>query len=290
MDILSIVLSRRQAIFGIVLLALFGYSSLKAETTNCTAITSLPYTITTQGVYCFTGNLSTAITSGKAITINVNNVTIDMNGYKLGGLAGGSDTNATGIYAYQYRNITIRNGTIRGFRFGIDIYDAFPPTNSQGHLISNILAEKNTTVGIQVRGSGVMIRGNRIVDTGGSTLGGLVYGINVSGPGNSVLDNQIVTTKTASAGNSFGIHAGNADNSMISDNRLSEVVSETGTSFGINIVASNDVIVRNNMISVADNGINYAFSTGLYGDNYTSGVTTPFTGGTAAGGTNYTNP
>ena len=38
-----------------------------AETTNCTAITSVPYTITVQGVYCFTDNISAAIDGGSAI-------------------------------------------------------------------------------------------------------------------------------------------------------------------------------------------------------------------------------
>jgi hypothetical protein len=41
------------------------------ETTYCNFyIRSLPYTITTRGHYCFDRNLSTAQTSGNAITIN----------------------------------------------------------------------------------------------------------------------------------------------------------------------------------------------------------------------------
>jgi hypothetical protein len=33
-----------------------------AETVNCTSITTLPYTISVQGVYCLTGDLVTGIT------------------------------------------------------------------------------------------------------------------------------------------------------------------------------------------------------------------------------------
>src|SRR5690606_14995164 len=50
-------------------------------------IDSVPATITSQGVWCLRKDLSTAIASGSAITIATNNVTIDCNGFKLGGLA-----------------------------------------------------------------------------------------------------------------------------------------------------------------------------------------------------------
>ena len=65
-------------------------ATARAETVNCTAITSLPAVITVQGIYCFTGNLSTAITTGNAIEIQTNNVVLDLNGFKLGGLAAGA--------------------------------------------------------------------------------------------------------------------------------------------------------------------------------------------------------
>jgi hypothetical protein len=87
-----------QIVFAFFLLALFS-NFVQAETVNCTAITALPYTISTQGVYCLTGNLSTGMTSGSAITIATNNVVLDLNGFKIGGLAAGPDTNATGIYS-----------------------------------------------------------------------------------------------------------------------------------------------------------------------------------------------
>src|SRR5436190_3292229 len=72
-----------------------------AETfhTGGTVIASLPAVITTQGVFCLTHDLTTAITSGTAIDIQVNNVTIDCNGCKIGGLAAGTSSTTRGIYA-----------------------------------------------------------------------------------------------------------------------------------------------------------------------------------------------
>ena len=45
-------------LLGLIMMAIH-LRSAGAETTNCTAITSLPYTISTQGIYCLTADLST---------------------------------------------------------------------------------------------------------------------------------------------------------------------------------------------------------------------------------------
>ncbi len=275
---------------GISVYSILGLSLANAETTNCTAITSLPYTVTTQGVYCFTDNLSTSISSGYAIAIYANNVTIDMNGYKLGGLAAGAGTLADGIYASKRKNITIRNGTIRGFFRGISLTGEFPFTTSQGHVIQDILADQNTYIGFALQGRGMTIRNNRVVSTGGSTMVSGAHGIQVGGPGNNIIDNQVSTTTATGNGGAFGIYPGSADYAMVKDNRVSDTSSPSGTSRGIYVAFSNDVIVRDNMISMAGHGVYYFNSTGLYGGNYTSGVTSPFTGGTAAGASNYSNP
>ena len=44
----------------------------RAEVQNCTNITAIPATISTQGVYCLKQHVSAALASGAAITINVN--------------------------------------------------------------------------------------------------------------------------------------------------------------------------------------------------------------------------
>ena len=89
-----------------------GAAAARAETTQCTPVTGLPAVITVQGIYCLTGDLSTAITSGNAIEIATNNVILDLNGYKIGGLAAGPGTMANGIMAFGRQNVTIKNGTM----------------------------------------------------------------------------------------------------------------------------------------------------------------------------------
>jgi hypothetical protein len=44
----------------VVLAFVGGAAAARAETVNCTPITSLPAVITVQGIYCFTDHLATA--------------------------------------------------------------------------------------------------------------------------------------------------------------------------------------------------------------------------------------
>ena len=265
-------------------------SSTWAETIDCTAITTLPTVITVQGIYCFTGDLATSIVMGAAIEIQTNNVTIDLNGWKLGGLAAGAGTMATGIYADQRKNITLKNGTVRGFWQGILLQDVSPFTTSQGHLIEDIRVDKNTWTGIRVRGRGNIVRRNQVVDTGGTTLMTYAYGIEFNGPGGRVLNNDIIGTAASDTGIAHGLLLKTANGAVLEGNRIDDVSSGSGATYGMYIWVSSDVLIRGNSITSADNGIYYGAasggSTGKYMANLTSNVTTPFFGGTAVGTNN----
>jgi hypothetical protein len=273
-------------IFFVTFLFLLFANFVQAETTNCTAITSLPITITTQGIYCLTSDLSTGMTTGIAIEIATNNVVIDLNGHKLGGLAAGSGTIAYGIFAHQRKNITITNGTVRGFYIGIILDDIGPYTTSQGHLIEDIRADMNTFIGISVFGRGDIIRNNQVVNTGGSNNVNDAYGIEAFGPGARVINNDVIETKEQSGGSAYGIYFISAPGSVVENNRIGNSSLGPGTSYGIYINFSSDVLVSNNRVTTMNNGVYYNLSTGKYRDNLTSGVTTPYTGGTDALGNN----
>jgi hypothetical protein len=58
----------------------------RAETINCTAITAVPTTISSPGVYCLIADLDgTGIENGQAIIIDADNVTLDLKGHVLKG-------------------------------------------------------------------------------------------------------------------------------------------------------------------------------------------------------------
>jgi hypothetical protein len=69
---------------GFLALMLFGLpGAALAATANedtCAAITTVPTTISLPGTYCVTKDLTTQSTSGNAITVSANGVTIDLGG------------------------------------------------------------------------------------------------------------------------------------------------------------------------------------------------------------------
>jgi len=84
-----------------------------------TPISSLPFAITQPGSYYLTRNLSVA--SGVGITIDADDVTLDLMGFTLSGP--GSNSASHGITRNvntTRRNNTIRNGVLRGWGIGVD--------------------------------------------------------------------------------------------------------------------------------------------------------------------------
>jgi len=152
---------------------------------NCTGfIDAVPAVIASQGTWCLRHDLSTAMASGNAITVAANNVTIDCNDFKLGGLAAGSGSLARGIDATDRHNVGVRNCNIRGFNVGI----AAPGVGS-GHRIEDNRLDNNLVGGIVVEGENNLVRGNQVLDTGGFTGGaGNVAGIHAAA---DILDNTV---------------------------------------------------------------------------------------------------
>ena len=257
---------------------IFSSSTARAETTQCTPITSIPTTITVQGIYCLNGNLSSVLSAGAAITINTNNVTIDMNGFKLGNLGAGATTDADGISADSKKNITIRNGTIRGYFNGIWLGGG---SAASGHLVEDMRMDGNTRAGIVVDGKGAMVRNNQVVSTGGSTLNINPQGIYVlNGEGATIIDNSIANTVEQTGGISQGVRCNFCTGTLIENNHISNSAAGPGTAYGIHVNnSSNTLGVGNRITTNIDFGIFCINGTGgQLSNNRTAGVTTPYSG------------
>src|SRR6187401_2750643 len=99
--------SRVFALTAVALSACAGHA--RAETTDCTAITAVPTTITAPGIYCLTGDL-TLVASGPAVTVDgPEGVVIDLNGHTVYG------TGATALLVKNAKRLTMRNGSLIGF-------------------------------------------------------------------------------------------------------------------------------------------------------------------------------
>lgn len=217
----------------------------RAETTDCTEIVSLPATLSLPGIYCFKQDLATSQTSGTAITVAANSVTIDMNGWKLGGLGAGPGTNAYGIEVDNRKNFTLRNGTIRGFFYAVDIDDA---GGSTGHIVEDMLLDANVYVGLRVEGSNYQIRRNAITNTVAST--NHAVGIAASGKGAVIADNLISTLSGIFAFGSSprGLSINGLSQSTVERNTVANVTSAT-TGQGIIVSgSSSNVVLQGNKI------------------------------------------
>ncbi|QSX79170.1 right-handed parallel beta-helix repeat-containing protein [Agrilutibacter solisilvae] len=155
---------------------------------NCTGfIDALPATISTRGTWCLRADLDTAQSSGGAITVNADNVVVDCNDHRLSGLAGGGNTIASGVVSRQAdrHNITVRNCSIQGFRYGVALIGF-------SHLVEGNTVEASTYVGIATRGQGNVVRDNLVRDTGGQANTPTAYGITVIGGEGVAMDNTVV--------------------------------------------------------------------------------------------------
>jgi len=270
---------------GLLMASVFSFPA-RTETIDCTAITTLPYTITTQGVYCLTGNLSTSIASGNAITINANNVTLDLNGWRLGGLAAGRMTDTYGVSAFARKNVTVKNGTTRGFRRGVSLGGVGPCDVPQGYLVEDIRAEQNTRVGIHVCGRGSIVRRNQVVEIGGDdTSQDDALGISIGGTGSQLTDNTIVTIMAAGSGFATGVYAAYFYGGFVKNNRITNVgTTGSGTTYGIwHVSGSNALFVGNMVTNTGDYGFSFNHPPTKYMNNLTSDVSTAYSGGTAVG-------
>jgi hypothetical protein len=230
---------------------------------NCAGfITSLPATITTQGTWCLKQDLTTAITSGYAVTISANNVTLDCNGYKIGGLAAGLGTATMGVYSGGL-NVNLRRCNIRGFYFGAYF-------NGSGHVIEDNRFDNNTFTAIDIEGDGSIARRNRIFDTGGTTSGHYAYGI-FAVFAVDILDNTIsgVVSTPGGNGDAYGIATTADSGGTIRNNRIRGLVSAgTGSSKGIyHLYQSDRLSMRDNNL-IGDGSPN---SVGIFCSNPNGG-------------------
>jgi len=243
-----------------------------AETTHCTPITTLPATISQQGLYCLAQDFSTSATSGNAITINTNNVTIDCNDRRLGGLAAGAGTVANGIHASGRANITVRNCQVRGFRYGISLHGS-------GHTVEDNRLDGNTTIGIYVGGEGSVVRGNRVRETGGNAAHTGPKGIRTV-DNVDIIDNTVTgVVATAGSGESaWGIDTWKNHRGVIAGNRIRGVRADgSAPAHGIsNSVSGRISLVENRIINagpanIASSAMSCSDADGIATGNHVNG-------------------
>lgn len=237
------------AICAAALTAVFWASPLQtaaiAETIGCTEIKSVPIVISKSGSYCLKRDLTTKAKTGRLIEITASFVTIDLNGFALRRRGSPADKSATGIYANDRRNITVRNGIIRGFYRGIQL-TGFSPKASSGHLIEDVRLTDNIGQGaILVVGNHNVVRRNQVNNTDSAQGSGL--GIWIYRNRNTLVSDNFVSAGNASTSN-VGIDISSSTLVEVSNNSIMDHSGASGTNAGIVIISSQSVSVIENRI------------------------------------------
>jgi hypothetical protein len=204
-----------------------------------TKISSVPYTIAAPGFYYLTKDLTYNGTTN-AITVNADNVTVDLMGFTLAN--GGAPGGTIGIFMTGRANVEVRNGSVQGFYAGVweqgsgnrhRAINIRATNNSYGilfngnnHQIKNCNASNNTVTGFYLN-AGI------IADC---VAGNNEFGILIYGPGN-VLGNSACNNSLYN----FNLGNGTADSIVVDRNSALGLGTNyyiapatTGVVFGLN--------------------------------------------------------
>ncbi|NBK41190.1 hypothetical protein EON09_21955 [Pseudomonas soli] len=158
-------------------------------------IDTLPIDITKPGTYKLSKSLSA---TGNAIQILSDDVEIDLAGYSITGPAD-DKVETLGIYSFGNNHITVRNGSINGFTYGIyvsalvDSLQSSGDLNSGRHRIEQMRVRGSTFRGIRVEGNNSVVADNQVADIGGTTLIPNAYSIGIEAYGPNIkIRNNIV--------------------------------------------------------------------------------------------------
>jgi hypothetical protein len=227
-----------------------------AEVNDCTAITTIPTTITAPGIYCLTGDLNLGGT-GTAFTVDgPEGVVIDLNGYTVYG--GGS---GTGLLVRNAKRVTLRNGSLINIARAAQIQNTGQWTKLEDlHIVAT-----GYYITIESYGYADVIQNNWIER--GKPV------IRTYGNATRITNNDIMFATDGSI--DIGGYA-----ATVEDNRVSRSAASAGT-FGIRTASGHAILSRNNV-----SGFSICFDMGSntrYRENVTNQCTNTYAGGVSAG-------
>lgn len=197
------------------------------------------FKIDTPGSYYLTGNI-TGVAGKHGIEITTSGVTLDLNGFTLDGVAGMGAFNGIAVTVPDLRDISVVNGSVRGWgRKGVDL-------DTTGNTrVSRILARDNVSTGIDTGGSGCVVTecsasGNSTgMSVGlGSTITGCTANANTS-TGIATSFACVISKCSAYSNDGDGFSSGNGSS-------IIDCVARVNSIHGIR-VSSGRCLIRGNM-------------------------------------------
>jgi len=220
----------------IISLPVWLWQTSKSQGGETIKISSAPYTIYKEGYYELNNDISTQDPNDNAITIAADNVFLDLKSYKISGL---NDPygDGSGVFSTDHKNITVINGKITGFAYGVWIDQASlladRPVNPEVS-VEKLTLDKNSYRGIKVLANRAEIRDADISNTGGYQKLPNSAAIEIGGYNCRAQSNQISNLLPVGINEGIGITVTNPyKNCQISDNTVEQSVApEYGRVFG----------------------------------------------------------
>jgi hypothetical protein len=257
-------------------------------------ISSVPFTIAASGSFYLTGDVIAAPNTA-GITIAASDVTIDLNGYALVGSTAADDGIVAPLFP-SYRNLTVRNGTITGWRNGIGtesihgaVYEDLVLRNNNGgglragggSLVDHVRAFSNGDHGILVNEAhssydpteGSIIRSSIANGNGYDGIQFNDYQNPLREPGGVLIEDNIASHNGGPLGAPYG--AGIRINGHRARVEGNNVVNNDG--FGINVTSGNNYIVGNSgAFNLNATGADFAYDNfSFVGGNFAPEETSP---------------
>jgi hypothetical protein len=176
-----------------------GKSQTKAGTV--TVITKLPFTISAPGEYQLDRDLALDANQDAIEVLNTANVIINLNGHTLAN----HTTGGTGIAVQGSDFVTVKNGTIFGFGWGVNL-DA----NSDGSVIKGVTVA-NASIGVNTAADKTTIEHCIMIGTG------IGAGIALSAPDTT----GVVARGNQIDGFSYGVESNTGSESLYNYNHIS---------------------------------------------------------------------
>ncbi|WP_339484251.1 calcium-binding protein [Pseudomonas sivasensis] len=265
---------------------------------STTLIGSVPYTISKPGNYKLERSLQS---DRNGIEILASNVTIDLDQHTINGPTEGDNT-GFGIFSFGQSNITIKNGFIRGFQYGVylsglsDLATHSSMLEGRNHLVNRMDIRFSTFRGIRVEGEKSVISDNVISDIGGDTTIENAYAMGIETYGKDVLiqNNSIMEVRgqgIQDIGEGVGISLSRyGEGSVVDNNKVAnrefEISSDSPawqsrsrSTYGIWVGGDGiqDVVISNNTVNNFKQGITFKRSeSGSFSGNRVTNAFIPY--------------
>jgi hypothetical protein len=192
--------------FVVIWLSLLAGSYLfSKKPPSCSVITVVPAVIESSGCYELRHDLELKDPSAIAILIRSNNVRLDLAGHRILGPSS-SNGQGVGIAARGIHDVTVENGIITGFLYGIRV-EMWKSRMTNRFTLKNVSLVNNGFRAAAIEGNNTVVEDVTVERTGGTLFfpNASAIGLDLAGADCRIRRNQILETYPVGEGEGVGI-------------------------------------------------------------------------------------